>query len=298
MNSLKFFIKKTISILRKIGFGRVPGALQLYNVLYIVLAKYILRSTVVDFDGQKIKLNPYDLGVSRRLLLWGNIRHDEVDSFIRGYLKPGMVVADIGANIGYYTLLAAKRVKPNGAVYAFEPDPRCIPLLRENVSLNRHMNVTVVEKGVSNRKGKTDLFIDKEYYALTSMAQKNIINLENKTTIDVVDLDTYFFEEVGNPKVHLIKMNIQGAEGLVIDGAEKILSQNKIALILEFWIEGLEQLGTNPKELLMKLRKLGYNWRAFGEAPNKGNLEIDETVKLARDLIKNKISALKLLFVN
>ena len=75
-------------------------------------------------------------------------------------VQDGMVVVDIGANIGYYTLIAAKLVGNKGIVYAFEPEPSNYELLCQNIAINGYTNVVPIEKAVSKTSGKTKLYVN------------------------------------------------------------------------------------------------------------------------------------------
>ena len=78
--------------------------------------------------------------------------------FVMNEIKKGDVVLDIGANIGYYTLIFARLVGEEGKVFAFEPDPENFALLKKNVEINGYHNVVLVQKAISNKTGKIRLF--------------------------------------------------------------------------------------------------------------------------------------------
>lgn len=78
-------------------------------------------------------------------------------SFIKRYLRPGDTSRDVGANVGVYTLLAASLVGPTGTVHAFEPRPKALGYLYENISLNKLRNVQVYELALSDRAGEAHL---------------------------------------------------------------------------------------------------------------------------------------------
>src|SRR3972149_5492657 len=79
------------------------------------------------------------------------------------YLKPGMIALDLGANIGFYTMLARSLVGPEGEVFAFEPSPDNTNLIRASVKENSFENVVVVEDAVADMVGKTTLHLSPEY---------------------------------------------------------------------------------------------------------------------------------------
>lgn len=151
-------MKVLFRFLKRAGLGHIPGLLALYNFLYGFFIHFCKINPIVHIDGQKILISKDDLSTSRRLLVYGEYVQ-ETTEFLKGAIREGMVVADIGANIGYYTLLAAKRVGTSGRVYAFEPDPRCVEILRKNILLNGHSNVVVMPNAVSSAGGGQFQFI-------------------------------------------------------------------------------------------------------------------------------------------
>ena len=79
---------------------------------------------------------------------------------MREILKPGMVVLDIGANIGYHTLISSKLVGNTGKIYSFEPEPHNFKLLLKNIEINEFKNIIPINKALSNNIGSTKLFLD------------------------------------------------------------------------------------------------------------------------------------------
>ena len=156
-------------------------------------------------------------------------------------VKKGNTVVDIGAHIGYYTLLSAKLVGPYGHVYAFEPNEARFSLLSQNVILNKYKNVTCVNKAVADFSGKRKLLI---------------LYDGKKDVIDQVALDDFFKK---NATINFIKMDIDGGEVLALHGMRKFLKKTKnIMLMIELWPAGLRKFGHTPKQYLTLLRSLGF----------------------------------------
>lgn len=167
-----------------------------------------------------------------------------------------MVVVDLGANVGYYTLLAAEKVGQTGRVFAFEPDPFCYGLLEKNVEINRFANVIAVNKAVSGSSGKAWLFLE----AKNKGGHRLYVSQEagHSIPVEVTSLDEYFRD--GNSRVHLIKMDIQGAEMAALRGMRRIMEANEdLAIIVEFWPVGIERFGDAPADFVHTL--LGYGFR-------------------------------------
>ena len=144
------------------------------------------------------------------------------------------IVIDIGANVGYYTLLAARQVGNVEEVYAFEADPDNFNILTENIALNSFANVTPVRKAVSNRTGKTKFYIKDSMSH--SLCDHTVLPTRASITVDTVALDDFICNcptEV-RKRISLIKMDIEGAEPLALEGmAEFLRSKKKLTMISE-----------------------------------------------------------------
>jgi len=191
---------------------------------------------------------------------------------LRQQIKKGDVVLDLGAHIGYYTLLMARLVGRKGKVYAFEPEPYNFELLKENVVLNNCKNVILVRKAVSGFNGKGKLYLSED-----NRADHRIFNSQEKRKsipIDSITLDEFFKNK--DKKIDFIKMDIQGVEPLVLKGMHKILEKNKkLKLTTEFWPYGIQKSGSSPEKYLKQLCSLGFKIYNINE--NEGKLqEINE----------------------
>jgi FkbM family methyltransferase len=184
----------------------------------------------------------------------------------------GMTVVDAGAHIGYYTLLAARLVGPSGRVYAFEPDPYNYGLLVKNIDMNRYGNVTPAGKAISNRAGAVTLFVDERHFGSSLFPSGRVGRrpvIAEATTLDD------FFEREGWPQVHVMKMDIEGAELAALEGARRLLHRNGgLKLIVEFSPENLQAAGVSPQAFLDKLVELGFRVRVIA---SHGDLEPADT---------------------
>ena len=189
-------------------------------------------------------------------------------------IKPGMVVVDIGAHIGYFTLMAAQKVGPTGKVYAFEPDPSNYNILVENISLNEYGSVVPVQKAVCDTPGTASFFLHMDTVA-HSLYPKTLGRGKSTISVETTSLD-HFFEHDGWPSVHIIKMDVEGAEAAALAGMTKLLERNPtVYLFLEFIPQIQQNAGTNPRELLEKLRELDFTIRVIND---KGLQQLDDRV--------------------
>jgi len=220
-----------------------------------ILNNYIisrLKSRFAIIDNHKMFLDSKD---SLNLSIYGC--HEPFDTeLVKKEIKEGDVVLDLGANIGYYTLIFAKLVGPEGRVIAFEPEPDNFSLLEKNVKINGYNNVVLVKKAASDKAGKLKLYLSEsnkgDHRIYNSHDGRNFIK------IDAVRLDDYFKNH--KRPIDFIKIDTQGAEARIIAGARRMLQNNKnIKILTEFWPVGLQRSGANPKAYLNLLLKLGFN---------------------------------------
>lgn len=196
-------------------------------------------------------LDPID---TLSLSIWG-IYEPLVTELFKREIKKGDVVLDIGAHIGYYTLLAAKLVGEKGKVFAFEPDPTNFGLLKRNVKTNGYKNVILVQKAISNKTEKIKLYLSKD-----NLGDHRIYNSHDgrqSIEIEAIRLDDYFKNH--EEGVDFIKMDIQGAEGSAIQGMPLILQGSKnVKIVMEFWPMGLRRSSIKPEECLESLVRCGF----------------------------------------
>lgn len=219
-----------------------------------------LRSHAVIL-GHPMMLDPFDSIVSPMLLRDGYFEPFETQ-LIQAEVRPGDVVLDIGANIGYYTLILARLVGEAGRVYAFEPDPANFELLQKNLRINGYKNVVLVKKAVSDVSGPLSLFLCPDNKGDHRIYDSH----DDRPAIDIeaITLDEYFGPEFG--RIDFVKMDIQGAEGRALRGMRQLLSaQRSVKLITEFWPGGLRRSGIGPEEYLADLESLGFNLSRIDE---------------------------------
>lgn len=176
----------------------------------------------------------------------------EVKEVIINYLRPGMTMIDAGANIGYYTLLAARIVGAHGHVYAFEPVTSTVTLLKKNVEINGYADrIVVVPKALSDRSSRSKIFIDKISSGSASMYARDCKEL---IEVETISLDE-FFAKNGHVPIHMVKMDIEGAEKLALDGMKELSSRNPgLKLIIE-----VNLIQYDLKELTKSLLSCGFS---------------------------------------
>jgi FkbM family methyltransferase len=201
--------------------------------------------------------------VSRTLYLFRDFEAD-VTALLLSLLKPGDTMLDVGANFGYFSLLAAQRLGPSGRVLAFEPDPRNIARLRANLQVNGITNVTVIPKAVYDQAGTLTLNLatdDEDNLGSSSLIAAG--HGRQPLEVPVVRLDDLLPAE-GIEHVELVKMDIEGAEIGALEGARESLRAGRIdRILLEFHqsILGPEKL----RQTLDSMHKQGFDAQILHE---------------------------------
>lgn len=199
-----------------------------------------------------------DSPVSKRLIRHGIYEPIETE-FFKKNLKENDVFLDIGAHVGYYSLMASK-ILTKGKVYSFEPYVNTYELLMENVDINQCKNVTTYCMGVSDKNEISKLHIDEANKGNCSLYhQKDCDNI----TIETITIDSMF----RGKKVDFVKIDTQGAEINVLLGMKKTIEINDMSMIIEFYPYGLRQMGHKPVDFFKVLSTLGfgiYKMRADG----------------------------------
>jgi len=219
------------------------------------LAAHSVNSVVKVVGGAVMELDTADF-LQRELYILGDYE-PLVRREIEKRLKPGDTFLDIGANVGFYSLVAAKVVGSRGKVYAFEPAPKTRALLENNLRLNRAKNVTAIPVALSEGAGEGELFLD----AKNNSGAASLRRSPNGGNAISVTLDTYDHFAAANalPKPALIKIDVEGAEVRVLKGMVDLLSRpGRPPVILEVSEWSLEAMGSSKDELFKLMISHGY----------------------------------------
>jgi FkbM family methyltransferase len=201
--------------------------------------------------------------------------------------QPGMFVVDVGANIGLYSLLFARWTGPRGHVWAFEPDPDNFAALQSNLRANRCVNVSAVHSAVGAASGEGQLYLSDAHKGDHRVYQSD--NGRAKIPVQMVALDDFFPPD---QRLDLVKMDIQGAEGMALAGMKRVIKSNPdLVIVLEFWPSGLRQAGSSPEGILEGLQEQGFTLEQIDE--HSGELRnVQSFAGLARTLPGNRYTNL------
>ncbi len=247
MSLITEVLGRAIKPLSSIGLGRLPGVLSLYKFIWKHFGPKGIRLT--ETNGFKLYVICHDWSISPPLIYAHRWETAET-AICQQYIKEGMTVIDAGASIGYYTILTSKLVGSKGMVYAFEPSPECLEVLRRNVELNSCANVQVVGKAVTDKTGHIPFYLNP--HTLSSSAIPRTAEMPQTIIVPAVALD----DVVGDKKVDFIKMDIEGAETHAFRGMARIIKNNPdLKMIVEVFPRGMLEVGSSIEEFVSFLQQ-------------------------------------------
>jgi len=236
---------------------------KIRNLCRWIVYKNVLRrrSMKAVVQGSHMYLDLANKGISKALAVDG-IREADHTEIIGQKLRPGMRVMDVGANIGYYPLIEASIVGGGGKVYAFEPDPRNIELLRKNVSLNGlECIVEIYGMALSNKVGRGQMCLtDKtNLNMLASRGNSGFLadHIVERIKVDVTTVDEFVRDK--GEKLDFLRMDVEGGEVEVLEGMVNTLKEaNKgFRILLELHPQAYSE-SRSLAEHLRRLFGMGY----------------------------------------
>ena len=249
---------------------------------YLVAAEHRLPNDfapiyVPDSDVGPLLTHPGDNEVGRWLRVAKTWAPGE-GRYMRGLLRPGMNVIDIGANIGYFTALAARSVEPGGRVLAVEADPETFDLLRANVELNGFAHVELLPVAAHRTAGLVTGTRDPSNYGGHTAYVAS--NAWPTTPLQAARLDDVLDPEA---PVHFVKVDIEGMDHAAVEGLEQTVRRWRPLLLVEFNPEKIGWFGDRPEDVLGLYRELGLavsvlGWDALRLRDETG-LDLDELTR-------------------
>lgn len=171
------------------------------------------------------------------------------------------VFVDIGANIGYHSLFAAKLLANGGRVYSFEPQLSVYKQLLQSIRKNRLSNISVFNTALSDHEGEETLYVREENVGgstLLTLPEMESFHVDSKMRVPLTALDSYIKIF---PRVDAIKIDVEGYEYEVFKGSEKILDSYHPIIFMEFSpVFYVQDYATKPQELVIFLQSKGYNF--------------------------------------
>lgn len=239
-NTVAWYVKRTPPHPGRGVLARLAWRLDPHDIVH-ELAPGVKINVRIDRDEELAYwTNRYDL-------------NDDVRVFA-SLIRPGTTVVDVGANIGMYTLFAARAVGLNGRVFAFEPVPDLYRRLVGNVAVSRAGSVTTFEVALSDRRGTAPFHIGR------SDSMGSLVRAQTPETIDVPTepLDE-FLDRQAVTRVDVLKVDVEGAEMQVVRGAQRTLARDdRPTLFIEHNDTALRAGGSSAEELFQTLVGYGY----------------------------------------
>jgi FkbM family methyltransferase len=211
---------------------------------------------VMHDDGILMDLDLHDY-VQRSIFYHGCYERECVQVF-KALLQPNWVVADCGAHVGQYSLIASKYVGATGEVHAFEPTPRTFSYLSRNISLNHAHNIYLNQFALTDNIAAAEPFFLslEDNFGANSLRPTTNRLAQAAFTVSTTTLDSYFSNKDRSPE--FIKLDVEGAEYAILLGATRILSTNRPWLQLEVSAENLTAFGCSLGDFQTFLSNSGY----------------------------------------
>jgi FkbM family methyltransferase len=229
------------------------------NVIYFV-ARYLLRRKYLvarapAFD-LRLRFRVED-AIGRWIFKRGSYEEDLTAYLTRRVaFEDGSVFLDVGANIGWYALTLARAARARISIVAFEPDPLSFRLLTDNIRLNRCGAVRAVQAAASDAEETRTLYL----YANKNRGRHSLLPINDEGTVEVrtTTLDAFLEREAIDPrKVALVKIDVEGFEYHVLNGARKLLDAAPL-LLCEYSPGYMRRGGADPRSVVALLREKHY----------------------------------------
>jgi FkbM family methyltransferase len=232
------------------GIGRIKFISDIYQLLAVRLLpqKDQLITTTEGF--KMMVLTDGHISDIATELLFKKEHEPTTTKIFKAIIKQGDYVIDVGANIGYFSLLSSKLVGTEGMVWAFEPDKDNVKALINNVMLNKYENVRIRDEAVSDKTGQLTLYTSSKESARHSLIKTK--EHDGQTTVNVVKLDSELFD-LQKP-IAFLKTDTEGNELGVLKSAQKLIKESPdIKLLVEVYEDALNACGTKVETLWLYL---------------------------------------------
>lgn len=222
---------------------------------FLNLSNKVYRKKI--FNGLYMRVNARD-HIQKNIFWYGHYE-EQVSHVWQNLIHDESIVLDVGANVGYFTLLAAAKARA-GNIFSFEPISAFRDLLRQNIALNHFTNIDVLTFCVSDKHGWAKMYIANE----ANIGMTALLPPENfsgrKETVETIALDDWT-KEKNLARVDFVKIDVEGAEKKVLDGMKNILQKHQPVLFVEIISAQLCKFGSSADEIYSTL--FNYNYVAY-----------------------------------
>jgi FkbM family methyltransferase len=265
----------------------IPG----FKGLHRQIVRFVRKSGVetANVSGVRLKVRSDDL-VGFNILTSSGWEVGATKLFC-DVIEPGMSVADVGANVGVYAILAARSTL-TGKVLAFEPDPTNFSLLQDNILANQMHNITAFQIALSDSTGVTTLWLNPgSNRGKHSLSRANAASDDPVADSEVrgvqVKTDTLdsIVRDAGLEGLDVLKIDVEGGEPLVLRGATQTLANPRLtALFMELWPKGIERVGDDAYSTLVHLREHGFGFHVIERRSGElSPIEVRDAIDMANN---------------
>ena len=215
------------------------------------------RAVRVETDVGPLLVPEHDRVIHHVLRDTGIWEKEEADA-LRAMLAPGMTFVDVGAHVGYMSLVAAGAVGPTGRGIALEPAPGTFELLRANLARNGASNVVAIPAAAWKETGPVTFSLDEFNtgdHRAYARAGAETFEVQGYALDDIVPDDL---------NVDVVKVDAQGTDHLALQGMARTLARGRPVLLVEFWPPGITELGDDPLDVLAQYRDMGFSIAVLG----------------------------------
>ena len=235
--------------------------------------------TYVDVSGVRLALDRADASVSNQIAEGSYEPH--VEATLDRLLRPGDVFVDVGANIGYHTVRASHSVGPSGRVVAVEANPENARLIAHTIGVNAMTNVELVPVALSANRGHV-------VFGTHVGSNGGFLNLASSSGQGTL-VPTFAMDDIGLEQVSVVKIDVEGAEALVIDGASEIIRRERPSFVMEFSLEMIGRVSQRePRVHLDRFIDWGYSIAVIDRASSvpRQMSSVDELLAEWDDLLR------------
>ena len=229
------------------------------NPRKLIFAQMLVKSglnrfVTIPMNGYKLRFSDSALAVT--LYADRNERHDDED-LVKKILRPGDTYVDVGANIGTLALTAAVAVRPNGKVIAIEAHPATYKNLAENIRLNKFENIQAINSAAGNSNGSTR-------FSNVNSDDQNKVVTDDTTGIEV-PVSTLDILAHDVDAIKLLKIDVEGYEKFVLEGAEKTMLKTNV-ILFESWDKHFKEFNYSSADVIMLLQQKAFKvYRIVGK---------------------------------
>ncbi|GIW67116.1 MAG: hypothetical protein KatS3mg095_1014 [Candidatus Parcubacteria bacterium] len=277
-NKLKYSARKyRISFMKR--FLKYPF-ISLRDALITIIFNKILKQKFYLIKKAKTIFNDYMYIVfpeAKDIYYYGGYIYMDPEYrlnlfIIKNIFKEDLVFFDLGAHYGWFSLLVSNLL-PQSKVYAFEPDPYVLKILEKN----KRPNIEIIDKAVSNKEGKIKFYsrpLLSSGVSTLNIESENLVfkNIPySEVEVESITLDNFCFKN--NIYPDFIKIDVEGAEEMVLKGAEEVLKNHNSIIAIEIWFKPFSDVYKNSVDIL---KSYGYKIYAINEDGDLENINYDK----------------------